>query len=113
MTRPESAAQTRARILTVARALFVMDGYEHVSLRKIAKAADVTIGAISHHWPSKEALFTEAAGRAPMNDTQAAIGLCALKAIANGEGYYGAQAYEYKRIAQAAVDEILPGRALR
>lgn len=115
MTRDQSAAQTRSRIVTVARALFIIHGYERVTIRQIATAAGVSTGALfSSNWVSKEELFTEVTGRAPLNDAQAIAMLCALRAIKDGTGAYGLSGCEYKRIAAAAIEEVLPAaRSLR
>ncbi len=51
------AAARRAQILAVARDLFVADGLERTSLRRIATAAGITPTAIYGHFADKEALF--------------------------------------------------------
>lgn len=51
------AAARRAQILGVARDLFVADGLERTSLRRIATAAGITPTAIYGHFADKEALF--------------------------------------------------------
>jgi AcrR family transcriptional regulator len=43
----------------VARELFVRSGYGATSLEEIAAAAEVTKGALYHHFSSKQALFRE------------------------------------------------------
>jgi AcrR family transcriptional regulator len=48
---------TVASILSAAEALFVGRAYADVSMRDIAEAADVTTGALYHHFPSKEQLY--------------------------------------------------------
>lgn len=53
------AAATRARLLEVAAAVFIEHGYAAVSLRDIAKAAEVTKGAIYGHFRSKGQLLVE------------------------------------------------------
>ena len=53
------AAATRARLLEVAAAVFIEQGYAAVSLRDIAKAAEVTKGAIYGHFRSKGQLLVE------------------------------------------------------
>ena len=45
------------RILQAAQAEFLDKGYEAASLRKIAAAAGVTVGAIYTRWPTKDGLF--------------------------------------------------------
>jgi AcrR family transcriptional regulator len=56
-TQIERSSATRATILKVARVAFVRDGYDGVSLDRIAKEAGVTKGALYHHYYGKEALF--------------------------------------------------------
>lgn len=52
------AAERRAQILTVARDLFVTQGFEQASMRRIADAAGITPTAIYDHFADKEALLT-------------------------------------------------------
>ena len=51
--------ETRTRILDAARELFARDGYEHVTMRAIARRIEYTPTAIYHHFEDKEALLTE------------------------------------------------------
>lgn len=53
------AAATRERLLELAGRLFVDRGYDAVSLRDIADAAEVTKGAIYGHFRSKGQLLAE------------------------------------------------------
>jgi len=46
----------RDRLLLVAMQLFAERGFDGVTVRDIAKAADVSIGLINHHFESKEGL---------------------------------------------------------
>ncbi|OEH93375.1 TetR/AcrR family transcriptional regulator [Bacillus solimangrovi] len=48
---------TRDMIMDVARELFVHEGYQHVSMRKIAKQLDYSHGAIYYHFKNKAELF--------------------------------------------------------
>jgi AcrR family transcriptional regulator len=50
-------AQTRTRILDAARSCFVERGYDQTTMRDIAHAADMTAGALYHHFTSKQDLF--------------------------------------------------------
>ncbi len=50
--------ETKEQILNVASALFKQYGPFKVSMRDIASAANVTTGALYHHFSSKEALLT-------------------------------------------------------
>jgi AcrR family transcriptional regulator len=58
-TQRERSESTIARLLAVARELFVRNGYRATSLDEIATAAEVTKGALYHHFPGKQALFRE------------------------------------------------------
>jgi AcrR family transcriptional regulator len=55
------AAITRQTILDVAQDLFAARGFADTALTDIARAANVTDGAIFHHFKSKKSLFTEIA----------------------------------------------------
>lgn len=57
MSRVEQKAQTRAKILKVARELFVEKGYAKTSIRDVAKEAGVAIGSIHVHFKSKKELL--------------------------------------------------------
>ncbi|MBR5672611.1 MAG: TetR family transcriptional regulator, partial [Spirochaetales bacterium] len=50
----EDAEKTRQSILDAGLALFMEKGYSHTSMEDIAKAANVTRGAIYWHFKSKE-----------------------------------------------------------
>lgn len=50
---------TKERILKIATSEFLEKGYQGASLRKIAKAAKVTTGAMYGYYKSKEALFVD------------------------------------------------------
>lgn len=55
-------SQARERVLNAAEALFSRRGYEAVTVKDIAKAADIHHSSIYHHLPAdggKEALFVE------------------------------------------------------
>jgi AcrR family transcriptional regulator len=56
-TQTERSATTRSKILAVARVAFIHDGYDGASLEKIAAKAQLTKGALYHHYAGKEALF--------------------------------------------------------
>ena len=48
---------TQERIVNIATQEFLNNGYQAASLRKIAKAARVTTGAMYGYYKNKEALF--------------------------------------------------------
>lgn len=50
-------AALRERLLDVSASLFARQGYAGTSMRDIAAAAGVQVGAIYHHFPSREALL--------------------------------------------------------
>lgn len=68
MTRENSKAITRERILSEAQRLFREHGYAATSLEQIAEAADVTKGAIYGHFSSKEDLLLSAVEASPTPD---------------------------------------------
>lgn len=48
---------SRDRIMDAARELFIKKGYQHVSMRQIAKELDYSHGAIYYHFKNKAELF--------------------------------------------------------
>ena len=54
--RGSKAARTRAKILAAALAQFREHGYDGATMRDIAKAADMSLGAAYYHFASKDAL---------------------------------------------------------
>ena len=59
LSRAESQASTRERLLDAARAIFVRDGYVRASLEAIADEAGFSKGAVYSNFEGKEALFLE------------------------------------------------------
>jgi len=55
----EEKQQTKDRLLDAAEQLFASKGFEDVSIRELAAAADVNIAAINYHFQGKENLFRE------------------------------------------------------
>src|SRR4249919_531756 len=55
--RAEYAASTRRALVDVAERLFTEHGYAATSLDAIVAGADVTKGALYHHYSGKQALF--------------------------------------------------------
>ena len=51
------------RLLDCVLELLVADGYEGISIRRVATAAGVSIGAVQHHFPTKDALLAAAMDR--------------------------------------------------
>lgn len=58
--RPPAGTDTRPAILDAARTQFAEQGYDGVSVRSIAKAADVDPALVHHHFGTKEQLFVAA-----------------------------------------------------
>ena len=56
-TRTARTAATKGRLETVARELFGARGFEAVSAEELVAKADVTRGALYHHYDGKEGLF--------------------------------------------------------
>ena len=48
------------RLLQVVVDLLVSEGFEGVSVRKVASAADVSVGAVQHHFRTKDAMLQAA-----------------------------------------------------
>ncbi|MFC9758750.1 TetR/AcrR family transcriptional regulator [Streptomyces sp. NPDC056921] len=57
VNRAEQRAATRQALLAEGRRRFAADGYHHVVLAEVARAAGVTKGAAYHHFGSKAGLF--------------------------------------------------------
>lgn len=53
----ERSRTSRALLIGAARRLFEQQGYAATSIEQIARAADLTKGAVYHHFPTKQALF--------------------------------------------------------
>ena len=56
-TKAEQTEATIERLISVARRLFAERGYARTATEDIVAAAEVTRGALYHHFPGKEALF--------------------------------------------------------
>ncbi len=54
---PTPSNSQQARILDAARRLFLTHGYNAAKLRDIARAADVSMGGIYHHFESKQQIY--------------------------------------------------------
>lgn len=94
-------AAMRERLITAARVLFAEKGYAETSTPEIVKAAEVTRGALYHHFDGKEALFGAVAEAEAQAVTQA------IEAAARGPGAEGLEAGSRAYFAAMAV----PGRA--
>jgi AcrR family transcriptional regulator len=65
--------------------MFEAHGYDGVTLRAVAAACGCSTGAIFAHWKSKDALFSDAAGRPHLTDARGAELLAVLLAVAPAE----------------------------
>ena len=105
-TKAAQALQTRRKLEQVARKLFAARGFANVSAEEIVAAADVTRGALYHHYDGKEGLF-EAVVDALMQDVHAKLAKSAegasdpLQAIERGIGAF------LKVCAEPSVQSIL------
>jgi len=75
-----SGASRRAEILSAAKRLFLADGYEHATIRKIASAVGVSSAALYLYFPDKDAIL-----RGIAEETFNAL-LVRLEAARNGPG---------------------------
>lgn len=57
LTREESQAQTRGRLLDAARTVFAGRGYHGASVEEIAEEAGYSKGAVYSNFESKEEIF--------------------------------------------------------
>jgi AcrR family transcriptional regulator len=73
LTRDESKAKTRQRLLDEAHRLFRDKGYAATSLEQVAEAAEVTKGAIYGHFSTKEDLLLSAIETTPSPDYAALL----------------------------------------
>ncbi|WPZ35569.1 helix-turn-helix domain-containing protein [Thalassobaculum sp. OXR-137] len=86
-------AATRAALIAAARALFVEKGYGETGTPEIVAAAEVTRGALYHHFADKADLFravvtAEAKALAEAIDRAAAPAASPRKALIEGTGAY-------------------------
>lgn len=78
--------QGRQRLLTAAAQLFGAQGYDAISTKELATTAGVTIGALYHHFPSKEAIY-----KAAVQDALDALPAAPLAEAARGEPAAGVE----------------------
>jgi AcrR family transcriptional regulator len=77
------AARTLHTIIDTAKALFDEHGYEDVTLRRIAKAAGVSTGAIFANYDGKAALYRDVYGHDPITPEQGRRLADALRRLGN------------------------------
>ncbi len=56
---PEDRQSTQCRLLDAAESLFAEKGFDEVSIRELAAAAEVNVAAVNYHFQGKENLFHE------------------------------------------------------
>lgn len=76
----EQGEHTRAALLAAARALFADKGYAATSTEEIVRTAEVTRGALYHHFADKEAIF-----RAVFEEMEAEVCRAVVAAAAKGK----------------------------
>ncbi|WP_313604760.1 TetR/AcrR family transcriptional regulator [Rhizobium sp.] len=89
----ERTDATRAALLDAARTLFVEKGYAETATPEIVAAAQVTRGALYHHFPDKKALFWAVIEREANNvaadiDARSAEASSAREALLQGASAY-------------------------
>ncbi|PJZ77480.1 TetR/AcrR family transcriptional regulator [Leptospira neocaledonica] len=62
MKRIEQSNRVRAKILEVSRKLFVSEGYEKATIRRIIEEAEITTGSLYHFFKNKEEILLAIAG---------------------------------------------------
>jgi AcrR family transcriptional regulator len=80
LTRQESQARTRDRVLAAAEKVFLKQGYNAASISGIARAAGFTTGAVYSNFESKESL-----GLAVMERRMASVALTLQSVLATAE----------------------------
>src|SRR5438309_1491737 len=84
--RERKKLQTRDRLRTVARELFVERGFEHVTVAEVARAADVSEATVFNYFPTKEDQFVGGARNPKLSRDVRAEARAALAALERGLG---------------------------
>jgi TetR/AcrR family transcriptional repressor of bet genes len=113
-------------LLETVAELLVESGYEGVSVRKVATRAGVSIGAVQHHFPSKDAMLTAAmdlmsrqfqtrleARVSPDATAEQALRTVADELLGIGPERHAADVLWTQRLARAAVDAETAARHAR
>jgi AcrR family transcriptional regulator len=95
---------TREKLLAVARELFSVEGYNGTSIGDVARAADVGVGTVYHHFADKRALLLE------LLDRQAAM---AGARVVDEAGGPLARAFLAEDFRESLVSGMLTVRAVR
>jgi len=92
--RDAQASNTRAAIIKAATDMFVENGYYSTAVRDIAERANVTSGALIHHFRTKEQLFLAVFDQLETEMLQSAhshavrTDACSLTGLWSGIGYF-------------------------
>jgi AcrR family transcriptional regulator len=86
LTREQSAAATRAKILDAAGCCFRTTGYDRTGVRDIVREAGMSTGAFFAHWPTKEACYRDVFGHAPVSAEHGRALLLASRDVVQGRG---------------------------
>jgi AcrR family transcriptional regulator len=115
----------RDRLLDAVIALMLADGFEGVSVRRVAGAAGASIGAVQHHFPTKSAMLAAAMERVSdefmarlrastdgADDPELLLRSVLTELLGAGEERRKATVIWLQRMARAAVDpEVAAGHA--
>ncbi|SDT19611.1 TetR/AcrR family transcriptional regulator [Microlunatus soli] len=117
-SKPESTAAPRDRLLDAVVELMLADGFEGVSVRRVATAAGVSIGAVQHHFPTKSAMLAAAMDRVSdqftarlqcnaegQQDPELLLRAVLTELLGAGEERRPGTVIWLQRLARAAVDE--------
>jgi AcrR family transcriptional regulator len=106
LTRSQSQARTRERLLAMAREAFLRDGFARTSVESIAEAAGLSKGAVYSNFENKDELFLE------LLDLTA-VAVESLSQIESGSAAARrtAELYEAQRQATARLAALASGRA--
>jgi len=94
--RDRKKRQVRQRISDVATAMFLVDGFDNVTVAQIAAAADVSQQTVFNYFPTKESMFFDRAEPT-------------TNAVANAVRQRGSGSL-VEAVVQSMADEIHPGR---
>ncbi len=81
MATSEPDRETRARLLEEARTLFAAQGFRHVTVREICRAANANVAAINYHFGDKQGLY-----RILIDEAMAIMRQTSQQAEAAGDG---------------------------
>jgi AcrR family transcriptional regulator len=101
LTRSESAAETRRRLLDAAAFAFAREGYGGASVQRIAEVAGKTTGALYAHFAGKEDLFLALLRERLSSKVER---LAAIATLPTPEGRQGALAERFGRLSEIEGD---------